>query len=86
MVIIPSSNAYGPNYANAAADRNAVIPSSNAYGPNYANPNTSRSITYPNGMVVPNPADRFAVYVNDPDYVQYRLKKNFDDNWTASGK
>jgi hypothetical protein len=48
---IPSSNAYGPNYA-YGADRNAIIPSSNAYGPNYA--------------VVPNPADRFAVYANNP--------------------
>ena len=97
-VIIPSSNAYGPNYAygvdrsitypsgmvvpnpadrfavyaNNPTDRNAIIPSSNAYGPNYA--------------VVPNPADRFAVYVNDPDYVQYRLKKEFEDNWIPTLK
>jgi hypothetical protein len=25
-----------------------------------------------------------AVYVNDPDYAQYRLKKVFDENWTAA--
>jgi len=33
---------------------------------------------------VPNPADRFAVYVNDPEYAKYRLKKVFDDNWTVA--
>ena len=25
-----------------------------------------------------------AIYVNDPDYAQYRLKKAFDENWAAT--
>ena len=29
-------------------------------------------------------ADPQRVYVNDPDYVQYKLKKAFEENWTAS--
>jgi hypothetical protein len=28
--------------------------------------------------------DRNRVYVDDPDYVWYRLKKTFDDNWTPA--
>jgi hypothetical protein len=27
--------------------------------------------------------ERPAVYINDPEYVQYVLKKSFDDNWTT---
>jgi hypothetical protein len=31
-----------------------------------------------------NPSgDRQIVYINDPDYAQYRLKKVFNENWTA---
>ena len=30
--------------------------------------------------------DPSAVYINDPDYVQYRLKKAFEDNWTSTAK
>ena len=29
-------------------------------------------------------SDRNRVYVNDPEYVQYRLKKAFEENWTPS--
>ncbi len=28
--------------------------------------------------------DQARVYVNDPDYAQYRLRKVFDENWTTS--
>src|SRR6202035_2343557 len=28
--------------------------------------------------------DQPRVYVNDPDYAQYRLRKLFDENWTTS--
>jgi len=30
-----------------------------------------------------DPINRLPVYVNDPDYAQYRLKKAFDENWTV---
>ena len=29
-------------------------------------------------------AQRADVYINNPDFVQYWLKKSFDENWTAS--
>jgi hypothetical protein len=79
-------NSYGPSYANNTADRNGTYQGPlNSYGPHYANgvDGSGRTITYSNGVVVPNPADRFAVWANDPDYVRYRLKKEFDDHWTA---
>ena len=41
----------------------------------------------PRSPLINNPygGDRQTVYVNDPDYAQYRLKKIFDENWTAAG-
>jgi hypothetical protein len=36
----------------------------------------------PQCPLIYNP-DRHAVYINDPDYAQYRLKKAFEANWTT---
>ena len=63
-----------------------------AYDPSDArrysyDPNDGRcTMAYQNDPRCPliyNPNDRNAIYVNDPDYAQYRLKKAFDENWAA---
>jgi len=63
-----------------------------AYDPSDArrysyDPNDGRcTVAYQNDPRCPliyNPNDRNAIYVNDPDYAQYRLKKAFDENWAA---
>jgi hypothetical protein len=36
------------------------------------------------GMRDAGSAGRYGVYVNDPDYAYYRLKKIFEENWTVS--
>ena len=38
----------------------------------------------PSYMRDPVYAQRSNVYVNNPEFVQYWLKKSFDENWTAS--
>jgi len=32
-----------------------------------------------------DPSCRRPICISDPDCVQYRLKKAFDENWTAAG-
>ena len=55
-----------------------------AYGPRrdvyINNPNWEP----PSYMRDPAYAQRADVYINNPDFVQYWLKKSFDENWTAS--
>jgi hypothetical protein len=81
MAYLNPPDACGLRYASNPADCNSTFSGPINYG---VDPN-SRTITYSDGMVVPNPADRFAVWANDPDYAQYRLKNAFENGWTPGG-
>ena len=76
-----SRNDYGGSRNDYGGSRNDYGGSRNDYGGSRNDYGSERSAA----AGVPVSPDT-SVVINDPDYAQYKLKKIFQDNWTAGSK